>query len=653
MKDTNGMSGYLDMINSPADLKRLHLDQLEALAQELRNRIIDVCAKTGGHLASSLGAVELVLALHYVFNAPEDKIVWDVGHQAYAHKLVTGRRDRFHTIRQYEGLCGFTTPEESPYDTFVAGHSGPAISAALGMAIGRDLRGDTDKKKVIAVIGDATLTGGIAFEGLNNAGLIAKNFLVILNDNKMSIAPNVGAIREYLNRILTSNFYNKMAQKMGEAIEKIPKVGPQLLKATQKVEEGIKSIIVPGALFEELGFRYLGPVDGHDLRGLISMLEKIKDIKQPVLLHMITVKGKGYKFSEDDPQTYHGTPSFNTENGEMKKDNTPNYTNAFATGLVEIAETDSRVLAITAAMPHGTGLIKFAEKFPNRFFDVGIAEAHAVSFAAGLATKGFRPVVAIYSTFLQRAVDQVIHDVCLQNLPVIFCMDRAGVAGEDGATHQGSFDIGFLRNLPNMVLMQPKDGQELKYMLRLAVDHGGPVAIRYPKGKCIPMPGFETSKPFKIGEAEILREGKDGQFVVLGNLVEVAMDVAKRFAQEGIKLGVLNARFVKPLDRELLGSLLGATPRIITMEEGALQGGFGSAILEFLQEEKIVCDQMLRLGFSDKFIHHGNRNVLLQSLGLDADSVYNKVKKEFFSRSPASQEIPNRLSDNLISLRKI
>ncbi len=640
------MPGYLDMVNNPADIKRLHLDQLEVLAQELRNRIIEVCAKTGGHLASSLGAVELVLAIHYVFNAPDDKIVWDVGHQAYAHKLITGRRERFHTIRQLGGLCGFTTPDESEYDAYVAGHSGPAISAALGMAMGRDLRGETDRK-VIAVIGDATLTGGIAFEALNNAGHLAKNFLVILNDNKMSIAPNVGAISHYLNRIMMSNFYNKVVSEVEGALGKIPKVGQQIVRATHKVEEGIKSMIMPGVIFEELGFRYLGPVDGHDLGGLIKTLEKVKDIKQPVLLHMHTVKGKGYTFSENDPQTYHGTPSFNTTNGEMKKDNTPSYTNTFVQELMEIAKVDTRVLAITAAMPDGTGLTKFAKAFPNRFFDVGIAEAHAVSFAAGLATKGFRPVVAIYSTFLQRAVDQIIHDVCLQNLPVTFCMDRAGIAGEDGATHQGMFDIGFLRNIPNLILMQPKDGQELGQMLRLAMDHGGPVAIRYPKGKCTPMEGFENAKPFKVGEAEILREGKDGQCVVLGNLVEVAMEVARRLSADGIELGIVNARFVKPLDRNLLTRVLSGAGRIITMEEGVLHAGFGSAILEFLQEDNIQHGKVVRIGFADKFIHHGNRNVLLAAAGLDADSVYARLKKEFL---PGKEN--SRFDDNLITLKR-
>ncbi len=645
------MPGYLDMINSPADLKRLHMDQLLVLAGELRQRIIDVCAKSGGHLASSLGAVELVLAMHRVFNAPEDKIVWDVGHQAYAHKLVTGRKDRFHTIRQYQGLCGFTTPEESEYDTFVAGHSGPAISAALGMAKARDVLGRADQK-VIAVIGDATLTGGLAFEGLNNAGHSVKNFLVILNDNKMSIAPNVGAISQYLNRIITSNFYNRMVQKAEGALEKMP-LGPQLLKATHKVEEGIKHMLVPGGLFEEMGFRYFGPVDGHDLPGLIRTLEKVKEISQPVILHALTTKGKGYSFSEKDPQTYHGTPSFNTENGEMKKDNTPSYTNTFVSELMAIAETNDRVVAITAAMPDGTGLSKFAQRFPSRLFDVGIAEAHAVSFAAGLATQGVRPVVAIYSTFLQRAVDQIIHDVCLQNLPVTFCMDRAGVAGEDGATHQGAFDIGYLRNVPNLVLMQPKDGQELRYMLRLAIDHKGPAAIRYPKGKCIPMPGFEALKPFNIGEGEVLREGRDGQFVVLGNLVEVAMDVAKRFAAEGIELGVVNARFVKPLDKALLKRVLADAPCIITMEEGALQGGFGSAVLEFLQEESIACDKVQRIGFPDRFVHHGNRNVLLQSLGLDADSVYQTLKSGLLSRKASGQaDASNRISEKIISINR-
>ncbi len=647
------MAKYLDMIESPADIKRFRLDQLQELAREIRKEIIEVCGKTGGHLASSLGAVELVLAIHYVFNTPQDKVVWDVGHQTYAHKLITGRRDRFHTLRQYQGLCGFTHPEESEYDAFIAGHSGTAISAALGMAVGRDLRGET-AQKVIAVIGDATLTGGISFEGLNNAGHAAKNFLVILNDNKMAIAPNVGAISQYLNRILTSDFYNRMKKKTEGALEKIPRLGPQILKATQKMEEGIKGLIVPGVLFEEMGFRYLGPVDGHDLGSLIKMFEMIKREEQPIFLHTITVKGKGYKFSEEDPQTFHGIPAFNTENGEMVVDSVPTFTSVFGSEMISIAQKDSRVVGITAAMPHGTGMIAFAEKFPNRFFDVGIAEAHAVTFAAGLAAKGFRPFVAIYSSFMQRAVDQIFHDVCLQNLPVVLCMDRAGIAGEDGATHQGAFDIGYLRNLPNLVLMQPKDGDELRTMMRLVLEHPGPVAIRYPKGPCKTLPGFESVSPFRVGQGQILREGKDGQLVVLGSLIHVALEVAKRFSAQGLEWGVLNARFVKPLDRELLRNVCAGAKRIVTLEEGALLGGFGSAVLEFLQEEKIEYGTMVRLGFPDRYVPHGNRAVLLKTLGLDVPGVYQTIQTNYFPDSivsfPKKDSSPH--SDNVISLRR-
>ncbi|HRZ87544.1 MAG TPA: 1-deoxy-D-xylulose-5-phosphate synthase, partial [bacterium] len=467
------MATYLDMIDCPADLKKLHVDQLERLAGEIRERIIDVVSHNGGHLASSLGAVELTLALHYVFDSPADKIVWDVGHQSYAHKLVTGRKDRFESIRKIDGVSGFPKIAESPHDAFGTGHSSTSISAALGLAAGRDLRGEHERK-MIAVIGDGSMTGGMAYEALNNAGQTMRNFLVVLNDNKMAISKSVGAMSAYLNRIITSNFYNHVKLELEVLLMRIPRIGKMLVRFAQKVEESLKGLVVPGILFEEMGFCYIGPVDGHDLRSLIRILKSVKKLEKPIFLHVVTTKGKGYLHSENNPEGFHGTGSFDQETGEvLKKTDNKSYTTIFGDTMIELARADSRVVAITAAMSHGTGLSRFAELYPKRFFDVGIAEEHAVTFAAGLALQGYRPVVAVYSTFLQRSYDQIVHDVCLQKLPVIFAVDRAGIVGEDGPTHHGVFDIGYLRHIPNMTVMQPKDALEMQRMFRLALEHNG------------------------------------------------------------------------------------------------------------------------------------------------------------------------------------
>jgi len=625
------MAKYLDMIESPADLKKLHADQLAVLSEEIRERIIDVVSQTGGHLASSLGAVELTLALHYVYQSPDDKIVWDVGHQSYAHKILTGRNSQFDKLRQFGGPSGFPKIAESPHDAFGTGHSSTSISAALGLAAGRDLRGEHDKK-VIAVIGDGSMTGGMAYEALNNAGHTVKNFLVILNDNKMAISESVGAMSAYLNRIITSNFYNTIKLDIENLLERIPRVGKMLVKIAQKIEESLKGLVVPGIIFEEMGFRYIGPIDGHDIRSLIRILKSVKKAEKPVFLHVLTTKGKGYIHSENNPEHFHGTGSFDPETGEvLKKAENKTYTSVFGDAVIDLARSDSRIVAITAAMAHGTGLSKFAELFPNRFFDVGIAEEHAVTFAAGLALQGHKPIFAVYSTFLQRSYDQIVHDVCLQKLPVIFAIDRAGIVGEDGPTHHGVFDISYLRHIPHLTVMQPKDADELQQMLKLAVDHNGPVAIRYPR--CVAAPAEKPApvRKFAVGESEIVREGKDGYIVALGEMVSVALGAQNILAGRGIDVGVVNARFVKPLDAGMLAKITRDTRRLFIIEEHALQGGFGSAVLEWLDTEKIRGVQVGRFGIPDRFVEHDTRPELLKRLLLSPEGVARKISEEFFS----------------------
>lgn len=605
----------LKSIKSPLDIKDLEIEKLYLLADELRSLIIEQVSKNGGHLSSNLGVIELTIAIHYVFDSPKDKIVWDVGHQCYAHKLLTGRYPLFHTLRRYGGISGFPRISESPYDAFGTGHSSTSISAASGILEARDIL----KKiyKVVAVIGDGALTSGLAFEGLNYAGHLKKDLIVILNDNEMSISKNVGALSSYLSKILAGDLYRKLKKETKALIEGIPKIGEVFSKIAQKAEGSMKGFFLPGGLFEDLGFNYIGPIDGHNLPLLIDTLSGAKKSEEPVLIHIVTKKGKGYKLSEENPCSYHGVGPFDQDIGI--KCGEISYSDVFGKAILEIAESDKRVVAITAAMKEGTGLSAFAERFPERFYDVGIAESHAVTFAAGLASQGLIPVVAIYSTFLQRAYDQIVHDVCLQNLPVIFAIDRAGIVGEDGATHQGMFDISFLRHIPNIVLMAPKDGRELKEMMRFALKLNKPVAIRYPRGKA---QDTMYCSDIGYGKAEVLLEGSDILILSVGNTVSESLNAAERLKKEGIKASVVNARFIKPLDKELILSMAKKIKKIVTVEENVLAGGFGSAILELFNENNIMNISLKRIGIDDVFVEHGSQAILRNKYGIDEEAIY-------------------------------
>jgi 1-deoxy-D-xylulose-5-phosphate synthase len=615
----------LDTINSPSDLKKLPRTDLPLLAQEIREEIIRVTSINGGHLATNLGIVELTLALHSVFDAPLDKIVWDTGNQVYAHKLITGRREQFHTLRQFGGLSGFTRREESPYDTFNAGHAGTSISAALGMVEARDHLGQDHK--VIAVIGDGAMTAGMVYEGLNQAGASKKDFIVILNDNEMSISKNVGAISAYLSRIITGQLYTKVKEEAKHLLKTIPRIGQPMIKAAHKVEESAKGFIGPGLLFEELGFQYIGPIDGNRFDHLFPTLENISRLKGPILVHVITKKGKGYEPAEQNPVTLHAASPFQVETGQARKTpRFPTYTGVFASTLTRLAKRDRQIMAITAAMPEGTGLSQFAKEFPDRCYDVGIAEPHAVTFAAGLAAAGLRPVVAIYSTFMQRAYDQILHDVCIQNLPVVLCLDRAGLVGEDGHTHHGIFDIGFLRILPNLVIMAPKDENELQHMVYTATKHSGPVAIRYPRGEGLGVGMDARLLRLPIGKAELLRDGSDVAILALGHGVYPSLDVARELEKEGIAAAVVNMRFVKPLDRELILQMARRTRRLVTVEEHVLQGGFGSAVLEILEEEGLSGVEVKRIGLPDQFIEHGAVRSLRERFGFTTETLLRDVQ---------------------------
>ena len=615
----------LETINSPADVKALSLDELKQLAEEIRQFLISVISKTGGHLAPNLGVVELSLALHRVFSTPEDKIVFDVGHQSYIHKIITGRREQFPTLRQYGGLSGFPKRSESEHDAFGTGHSSTSISAALGMAVARDLQGKD--YNVVAVIGDGSMTGGMAFEALNNAGTLHKKMIVVLNDNEMSISKNVGAMSEYLYQLRTGETYNKIKHDI-EGWLKNMEFGTDVLKAIRRLKGSVKYLMVPTSIFEELGFTYLGPVDGHDLQGLTEVLQAAKKIDGPVLVHVLTKKGKGYKPAEESPNKFHGTGPFEIATG--KKIANPNapitYTEVFGKTLTELANEDKEIIGITAAMPDGTGMSTFAKAHPERFFDVGIAEQHAVTSAAGAAAAGMKPVAAIYSTFLQRAYDSVLHDICMQKLHVTLCLDRAGLVGDDGYTHHGVFDYAYLRSMPEMTIMAPKDENELRHMLKTAVDYDGPVSVRYPRGSGV---GVEISEPMHslpIGKAEVLREGKDVCLWAIGSMVQSALQVAAKLAEQGISAGVVNMRFAKPLDKELLLAHAAQYGKIVTLEEGALQGGVGSAVMETLNEAKILQQcRVLTLGIPDEFVLHGDKKLLMKDLGLDVDAIVAKT----------------------------
>ena len=616
----------LESINNPSDLRQLPEEELPLIAEELREAIVQTVAKTGGHLAPSLGVVELTIALHYAFDTPTDKIIWDVGHQAYAHKLVTGRRDRFHTLRQFGGISGFPKREESEFDHFDVGHASTSISAALGMVAARDIK--DEKFHVIAVIGDGSISAGLAFEGLNQAGHLKKQMIVVLNDNEMSISPNVGALSGYLNRLMTGNFYTKLKLETKHFLQNIPRVGESMFQFAKKAEESLKGLVAPGLLFEELGFQYVGPIDGHRMDHLLETFRNIKDFDWPVLVHVVTKKGKGCEFAECSPSQYHGVPPFDPETGKpiSKKQKVMSYTEVFGQTMVRLAEDNDRIVAITAAMSDGTGLEKFAAEYPDRFFDVGIAESHGITFACGLATEGIHPVAAIYSTFMQRAYDQVMHDLCLQKLPVTIAMDRAGLVGEDGPTHHGLFDLAYLRHLPNMVIMAPKDENELQHMLKTAVAYNGPAAVRYPRGTGLGVPMDQEMTVLPIGEGEVLREGSDLALFAIGNMVRPCLDAAEKLQAAGISAAVVNARYVKPMDEALVLRYARSPGRIVTVEEHALQAGFGSALLECLESNKMTGVRTHRIGLPDRFIEHGPQAVLRQKYGLDADGITASVK---------------------------
>ncbi|MCK5512040.1 MAG: 1-deoxy-D-xylulose-5-phosphate synthase [Thermodesulfovibrionia bacterium] len=608
-----------DIIKKIENLKRLSFSELKELAKELRGMIIERVSINGGHLASNLGTVDLALALHYVFDSPHDKIIWDVGHQSYTHKILTNRAEAFSTLRQYSGISGFPRMDESPHDSFGTGHSSTSISSALGILEARDQK--KENFKVIAVIGDGALTAGLAFEGLNQAGHLQKDIIVILNDNEMSISPNVGALSSYLNRIITGDLYIKLKKETKLFLERLPKVGEPFLKVAQKAEDTFKGFFVPGMLFEELGFEYVGPIDGHKIEIVIETLERFKDFPGPVLIHAISKKGKGYAPAEKSPWIYHGVGPFDIETGSQMPSSNPSYSEVFGSYLVKLAREDNRIIAITAAMTEGTGLTEFAKTFPSRFYDVGIAEAHAVTFAAGMASQGIKPVVAVYSTFLQRSYDEIVHDVCIQNLPVVFAIDRAGIVGEDGPTHNGAFDISYLRHIPNMIIMAPKDENELGNMLKTALYHNGPVAIRYPRGAASKIPDDTELKEINIGESEILRDGKDILIVALGSTVQSVLKAAELLEEAGIRACVINARFAKPIDTVLIGNLAKEIRCVLTVEENAVIGGFGSGVLEHLSEMNIKDLKIKRLGIPDRFIEHGPQKLLRKMLGLDTEEI--------------------------------
>lgn len=630
------MSQLLDTINSPDDLKKTDRQLFPALASELREEIIKTVSRTGGHLASSLGVVELTIVLHYLFDTPKDKIIWDVGHQTYAHKLLTKRREQFATLRQYGGISGFPRREESEYDAFTVGHSSTSISAALGMAEARDRRGE--HTKVVAVIGDGALTSGLAFEGLNQAGAMKKDLIVVLNDNEMSISPNVGAMSSYLSRMMAGDFYVKFKKETEHVLKSIPRVGESMLKMAKKAEDSFKGLIMPGMLFEELGFEYVGPIDGHDIDLLIDTFERVRKLTWPVLVHVVTKKGYGYLPAEEDPASFHGTPPFDIATGKTVPSGAATYTSVFSDTLIRLAEEDPRVVAITAAMPEGTGLDRFARKFPSRFYDVGIAESHAVTFACGLATEGFHPVVAIYSTFLQRGYDQIVHDLCIQNLPVTLAIDRAGLVGEDGATHHGVFDMAYLRTVPGIVIMAPKDGAELQRMLRTSIEHERPSAIRYPRGKVPDRDLPAVIESVEIGKAEVLAEGDEGVVIAVGSTVYPALEAAAKLRNEtGTALTVINARFVKPLDRETILEHAAKTGKVMVVEEGALPGGMGSAVLELLEEEQLLVP-VRRLGIPDAFIEHGTQQILRELCGIDTEGIRKAMESFFTVSAPSAKQ---------------
>jgi 1-deoxy-D-xylulose-5-phosphate synthase len=623
---------FLSEINSPADLRQLRVEDLQEVADEVRQFIIETCSRVGGHTGASLGAVELAVAMHYAFETPKDRLVWDVGHQAYAHKILTGRREQFETIKQYGGLSGFLRRDESEFDTFGAGHASTSLSAALGMAVARDKKGEDFH--VCALIGDSSLAGGMAMEAINQAGHLKSRLIVLLNDNEMSIAPAVGGLARYLNRIKGAQSYQHLKDEIGDTLESVPRIGERLRRAAKTVKDAIAAAVLPGALVNELGFKYIGYVDGHNVPMLVAALEEAKKIEGgPVIVHALTTKGKGFPNPEKHYYAYHATGPYDLKTGAFPKSKKPapkTYTQIFGETMCELMERDEKIVALTAAMPDGTGVDKILEKFPERAFDVGIAEQHAVTFCAGMACEGLKPVAAIYSTFLQRGFDQILHDVCLQNLNVTFAMDRAGIVGADGPTHHGLLDIAYLRGYPNIVLMAPKDEAEMRDMLLTAIEHDAPAAIRYPRGNGFGVDITDAPKQIEIGKAEILRDGGDGEIAILayGSMVYPAMEAARSLEKDGIEAMVVNARFVKPLDAELILALAQTKRVILTVEEAYLAGGFGSAVMELLEENAMLDRvKVVRMGVPDRIITHGDAKLLLAKYGLDADGIYTRIRE--------------------------
>ena len=616
----DNMSRLLDGVEYPKDIRRFSIDELNQLAAEIREEVISVVSEVGGHFASTLGAVELTLALHYVFNTPEDRIVWDTGHQAYAHKLICGRRNRLATIRQLNGLSGFLSREESEYDVFGAGHAGTSISAALGMVEAKDLEGAS--RKVVAVISDGGLSAGLTYEGLNSAGHLDRDLIVVLNDNEHFIDPRVGAVSSFLSKQFTSDLGVRLQKNLSNLLRSLPS-GENLKQAARKMRDSFLSLVTPGFLFESLGFQYVGPIDGHNISEMITTLESVKKLDGPTLVHVLTKKGKGYAPAEQDPIKFHAVTPFHVLTGKAKKEKgpVPTYTDVFGQSLVRLAKGNPKIVGITAAMGSGTGIDKLAREMPRRTYDVGIAEQHAVTFAGGMATEGFIPVVAIYSTFLQRGYDEILHDVCLQNLHVVFALDRAGLVGADGPTHHGVFDFAYMRAMPNMVIMAPKDENELQHMLKTAIDHPGPISLRYPRGEGWGVALDKDMKTLEIGKAEILRQGGDVVIAAIGHTVLPALKAAEELAPLGIDASVVNARFVKPLDKNLFRDLLTRVPRLITVEDHVVTGGFGSGLIEFLADEGFTGIEVKRLGVPDRFIPHGTQDELRKMCGFDKDAI--------------------------------
>lgn len=616
----------LEKINGPKDIKALSWEELDVLGQEIRQFLIEKISATGGHLASNLGVVELTMAIYRTFDLPEDKVIWDVGHQAYTHKILSGRKD-FDDLRQFGGISGFPKRAESPCDSFNTGHSSTSISAGLGMALGRDLRGED--YHVISIIGDGALTGGMAYEALNNAARINKNFIIILNDNNMSISENVGGISKYLSGIRTGAGYNDLKRQITDLLEKVPVAGPRMIRRISMIKQGLKQLLIPGMLFEDMGITYLGPVDGHDVKQLSRVLNEAKRLDQAVLVHVLTKKGKGYAPAEKNPSAFHGVNPFDISTGKPKKAKTaPSYTDVFSKKLVELAGRDKRIVAITAAMPDGTGLTRFKNEFPDRFFDVGIAEQHAVTSAAGMAAAGMRPVVAVYSSFLQRGFDQILHDVCIQNLPVVFAVDRAGLVGSDGETHQGIFDLSYLTCIPNMAVLAPKNRWELEKELEFAFQYPGPIAIRYPRGE-----GYQGLKeyqaPVEFCRGELISEGEDIALLAVGSMVSTAEHIRDKLKEEGYDLTLANGRFIKPIDVKLVDRLAATHDCIVTLEENVLQGGFGLQVTSYVHKHYPDV-RVLNIALPDAYVEHGNVSLLREALGIDSDSIIRRMRKEGF-----------------------